>query len=289
VLDAQRAQSDNRSVIVSTRSIWAAYAFVAAAMLVTYSHVAPHELYHVSGHGLAGGLSRVLVYSNFPVALVAAPLALLAARRLGTTAAHATAVAAVVLCAVVVVPGVVDEADLDARWINVIPAAGVALALALDLRAPRARIVLDRATLVACVVLVVASATWIAAELGFHAGFGVFLAGSEWHGHPAVHLGHHHGLDGTMLAATGLVLLRLPPALAGRAYAALMTAYGLVNAAQDAWTEQVVKRGWSAHEIPNALHPAANGAWLAIVVVAALVLGVVEARRSEGRTPVAAR
>ena len=35
------------------------------------------------------------------------------------------------------VPGVVDQADLDARWINVVPALGVALAAALTLRAGR--------------------------------------------------------------------------------------------------------------------------------------------------------
>ena len=30
------------------------------------------------------------------------------------------------LCAVIVVPGVVDQGDLDAKWINVVPALGVA-------------------------------------------------------------------------------------------------------------------------------------------------------------------
>jgi hypothetical protein len=92
-----------------------------------------------------------------------------------------------------------------------------------------------------------------------------------------------------MLAATGLLLLRLPLSLAGRAYASLMIAYGLVNAAQDAWTEQVVKRGWAAHEIPNALHPALNGSWLAIVVLAAAVLAVVETQRAAGHAPLVAR
>jgi hypothetical protein len=276
-------------MIVSTRWIWAAYAAVAAAMLVTYSRVDAHELYNVSGHGLAGGLSRVLVFSNFPVALVAAALGLLAAARIGTRVARVLAVTAAALCAVIVVPGVVDQGDLDARWINVVPAAGVLIALALDLRAPRGRIRIGRGTLAACFALGLASLVWIAAELGFHAGFGVFLAGVEWHGHAAVHLGHHHGLDGTMLAATGLLLLRLPLSLAGRAYASLMIAYGLVNAAQDAWTEQVVKRGWAAHEIPNALHPALNGSWLAIVVLAAAVLAVVETQRAAGHAPLVAR
>src|SRR5439155_334056 len=83
-----------------------AYGAVAVAMFVTYSTVDPEQLYHVSGHGFAGGLSRVLVYANFPVALVAAPLAVLGALRIGTRAAHTAAGASVALCAVVVVPGV---------------------------------------------------------------------------------------------------------------------------------------------------------------------------------------
>jgi hypothetical protein len=279
----------NRRVIVSTRWIWAAYGAVAAAMLVTYARVDAHELYNVSGHGLGGGLSRVLVFANFPVALVAAELGLLAAAGIGTRGARATAVTAAALCAVVVVPGVVEQSDLDARWINLVPAAGVALALVLELRAPRARIRVGRATLAACFALGLLSLVWIAAELGFHAGFGVYLAGTDWHGHAAVHLGHHHGLDGTMLAVTGLLLLRLPLALAGRAYASLMVAYGLVNGAQDAWTEQVVKRGWTTHEIPNALHPALNSSWLAIVALAALVLAVVETQRAAEHSPIVAR
>jgi hypothetical protein len=92
-----------------------------------------------------------------------------------------------------------------------------------------------------------------------------------------------------MLAATALVLLPASRALVGRIYAALMLAYGLVNAAQDAWTEQVVKRGWTTHAIPNALHPALNAPWAAIVVIAAVVLAVTETRRAGGRAPVAAR
>jgi hypothetical protein len=88
-----------------------------------------------------------------------------------------------------------------------------------------------------------------------------------------------------MLAATGLLLLRLARPLAGRAYAALMVAYGLVNAAQDAWTEQVVKRGWTGHEIPNALHPEPSAVWLAIVILAVVVLAVAETRRTEEHAP----
>jgi len=253
-------------VTISTRHVWAAYGAVAVAMFVTYSTVDPEQLYHVSGHGFVGGLSRVLVYANFPVALVAAPLAVLGALRIGTRAAHTAAGASVALCAVVVVPGVVSQADLDAKWVNLLPALGVAVALALELLGGPGRLPVGRGTIAACAALGLASLVWMAAELGFHETFGVFLAGKIWHGHAAVHLGHHHGLDGTMLAATALVLRRVPRSLGGRAYLALMLAYGLVNAAQDAWTEQVVKRGWTAHAIPDALHPTVSLVWLVIVL-----------------------
>src|SRR5205823_2955820 len=172
---------------------------------------------------------------------------------------------------------------------NAVPALGVAVALALELRAGPALLRLGRGTIAACAALALLSLVWIAAELGFHQGFGVFLAGKVWHGHAAVHLGHHHGLDGTLLAATALVLRRLPRSVGGRAYLALMLAYGLVNAAQDAWTEQVVKRGWTTDAIPNALHPAANAAWLAIVLLALGFLAADAAAASGHGEPVASQ
>jgi hypothetical protein len=273
-------------VLVSTRAIWAAYGAVIASIVVTYARIEPAQLYHVSGSGLAGGVSRAIVYASFPLALVAAPLAVWAAARIATRAATALAGVAVALCAVVVVPGVVDEADLDARAVNLLPLAGVLIALCLDLAAPRQCLRVGRGVLIAIVCLALVSLVWLAAELGFHAGFGVFLAEESWHGHAAVHLGHHHGLDGTMLAATGLVLLGMPWRGA-RAYAALMAAYGVVNAFQDGWTEQVVKRDWTAHEIPSALHPSPNWSWVAILLLGAVFFTVAETRRpaAEGLRP----
>ena len=254
-----------------TRHVWAAYGAVAVAMLVTYSRIDPHRLYHVSGHGFVdGGLSRVLVYANFPVALVAALLGALAAGRIGSRAAGAACVA---LCAVVAVPGVVSQSNLDAKWVNAVPALGVALALALELKAGPQRIQIRVWSIAAVGLLGLLSLVWIAAELGFHETFGVFLAGQPRPGHPgpveaAVHLGHHHGLDGAMLASTALLLRKVPRGALGRAYVALMFAYGIVNCVQDAWTEQVVKRGWTNHTIPDALQPRANAVWLVIVMIA---------------------
>ena len=271
---------------VSTRAIWAAYGAVAVAMLVTYSRIDPARLYHVSGHGIHGGLSRVLVYSNFPVALVAALLGALAAARIG---ARVAGIVCVLLCFVVVVPGVVSQSNLDAKLVNAVPALGVALALVLELRAPPGRARVGWPELVAVALLGLLSLVWIAAELGFHETFGVFLAGQLRPGHPgplapAVHLGHHHGLDGAMLAATAILVRDLPRSFAGRAYVALMFAYGIVNCIQDAWTEQVVKRGWTGRTIPNALEPRLNAVWLVIVLIAAVTY-LVERRTSDEAPP----
>ena len=117
---------------------WAMWAVVLAMILVTYRRLDPDtraatdDLYHVSGNGLAGGLSRVLVELDFPIAIVAVLLALIAIDALPRRA-WLVAGPAIALCAVVAWPGVVDQDDLDARWVNVVPALGVGLALALTI------------------------------------------------------------------------------------------------------------------------------------------------------------
>ncbi len=57
---------------------WALFAVVTLAVLVTYSRLDTSELYNVTHGGLAGGMSRAIVLLNFPVALVAIALTLLA-------------------------------------------------------------------------------------------------------------------------------------------------------------------------------------------------------------------
>jgi hypothetical protein len=86
--------------------------------------------------------------------------------------------------------------------------------------------------------------------------------------HPAVHHGHHHGLDGALLVLTALLLSRLLPAVRARGlrgllggYLALMLCYGAGNIASDFWLEQVVKRGWTLWEIPDVTTPKASVTW----------------------------
>jgi hypothetical protein len=255
-----------------------------AAVLLTYSWVDPGETYHVSREGLGGGLSRALTLVNFPIALVAIALALIAVAALSPTAWWAAA-PAIALCATM--PWFVDQDDLDARWVNAIPALGVAIALALTVAATRragARLAprqpWDEWRLVAAVLVVLVSLPWITAELGFHFPGDVFMGeepGLEGDGTTiaAVHLGHHHGTDGALLVLTALLLSRVEIERRGLriatfAYLGTMLAYGAVNFVQDAWNEQVVKRGWTDEGIPSALLPGLEPIWAVVVAFAVL-------------------
>ena len=181
----------------------------------------------------------------------------------------------------------VDQNDLDARWVNALPALGVVLALSLTVAA--ARVVGTsfapwcaggRARVVVATVILVLSLPWIAAELGFHLPGDVFLGEEPYPENDgrviaAVHLGHHHGGDGALLVLTALLLsrVRIAPGVLRvilTSYLGTMLAYGAVNFAQDLWREQVVKRGWTEVDIPSALVPGARPIWLVIVVLAAL-------------------
>ena len=100
-------------------------------------------------------------------------------------------------------------------------------------------------------------------------------------GHPnlrAVHLGHHHGLDGALLALSALALSRVVgqarPQLLRAAlgfYVALMLVYGLAIALEDFWLEQLVKRGTTSLRIPSMTVPEASWAWAAILAAALLI------------------
>lgn len=268
---------------------WAIWVVVTAAVLVTYSWVDPAETYHVSREGFAGGLSRSLTLINFPIALVAIALVLIAMAALPAAAWWAAA-PAIALCATI--PWFVDQDDLDARWVNAIPALGVAIALALTVVAARRvgtafapRRPWDGWRLALAVVVILVSLPWIAAELGFHFPGDIFMGeelGREKDGTliTAVHLGHHHGTDGAVLVLTALLLTRVgiergALRIVAFSYLGLMLAYGGVNFLQDAWNEQIVKRGWTDAGIPSALLPGLKPIWLVVIglaIVATFVL-----------------
>jgi hypothetical protein len=253
-----------------------------AAVIATYSRFPAAELYRVHHSGLAAGFGRELVALNFPFALIGIALVGLAWPRLHVPLRIA-GVAAIALCAVVYFA--VDQANLDAKPLNAVPALGLALAVALvlvvgvsDARQVRG----DRLRIALAAVLLFFCAPLIAAELGF------FLDGVPFLGwffetgrltsqpgvaglHHAVHHGQHHGWEATMLSLTALAFSRLPRPRVLDAYLALMLAYGVGNLVNDDWLEQVVKRGWTSHEVPSILTPAANWGWAAVLLGTALI------------------
>ncbi len=103
-----------------------------------------------------------------------------------------------------------------------------------------------------------ASLPWILASVGVFVSdvpvlSGIFLGRQDFQGHPAVHLGAHHGWDGWLfvtLALAGSALLDGRSRVSGRLTRALVVAgcvlmfcYGVVAGAEDFVNEQLLKRG----------------------------------------------
>ena len=277
-------------------AVWIFFGVVAVAVWITYARLPVGELYNVSDNGVAAGAGRALVFLNYPTALVAIAVLALVAERLPGRLALVAALGAA-LCAVVFWPGVVEQSDLDAKPVNALPALGVLIALVLtSVALARGGIGASRpfggawdvVRAVLAALLILGSLPWISAELGFYLDdvpvFGSLFMSGELRpepGHPeltAVHLGHHHGGDGTLLALSALALSRNVGAVATGAlraafgvYVALMLAYGLANAVQDFWLEQIVKRGTTSLRIPSMIVPEASWAWAALIAAALLI------------------
>jgi hypothetical protein len=273
-----------RRVPWEVRAVLALIVLDGLAVIATYSRFPSSELYRFHhGDTLAGGFGRELVALNFPFALVGIALVGLAWPRLHGLF-RAAGIVAIALCAVVYFA--VDQSNLDAKPLNAAPALGLALAVALALavgvpsvpRSTRG----DRVRIGLAVLLVFFCSPLIAAELGFFLDgvpvLGWFYETGKLTTQPgisalshAVHHGQHHGWQATMLALTALAFSRLPRPRALDAYLALMLAYGIGNLVNDDWLEQVVKRGWTNHEVPDLLTPAANWGWAAVLVGALVV------------------
>lgn len=298
-----------RPGLAEVLTVWILFGVVALEVWVTYARLPARELYNVGGSGFDGGAGRALVLLNFPLALVAVALLAVVSDRLRGRLAL-VALAAAILCVIVVVPGVVDQDDLDAKAANALPALGVLIAVVLTgLALARGGIGASRpfgggwdvARAALAVAIVLASIPWIAAELGFYLSDApvlrsIFMSGQvrPEPGHPdirAVHLGHHHGMDGALLALSALALSRVVPQIRGRLrlalgfYVALMFVYGLANALQDFWLEQLVKRGTTSLKIPSMIVPTLSWAWLAILVAALVIQFAAWRVGSLGRPP----
>jgi hypothetical protein len=270
-------------------AIWTLLAVVALEIVVTYWRIPARELYHVHRHGLANALSRAAAFLNFPAAAIAIATLPSSCERRPRRWRAVVATAALVLCCFTFAPGVVRQSNLDARPINAVAAAGLLLAVLLGLGRPRPwrRLPGDRLRLGFAAILFLVALPWLAADLGFSYGgvpvLGQVFQTSELRAqphvaglHPAVHLGHHHGVDGVLMAVAGILVLRVPMRrpwlrVAARAYAAFLVAWGIANVVNDAWLEQVVKRGWTTTEVPGVLSLHWNWTWTAVVLGAAAV------------------
>ena len=278
-------------------AVWTGFGLVALAILVTYARLPLDELYNVSGTGFEAGAGRVLVFAGYPTALVSIAVLAVVVDRLRARWVSVVAVVAAILCVTVAWPGVVEQSDLDAKPANALAAVGTLIALVLTILAlSRGGIGYRRpfgggwdiARLVLAIIVVLAAIPWIAAGLGFYLddvpGLGsVFLTGvlRPEPGHPtltAVHLGHHHGFDGTLLALAAIALSRTVFMLRSgylrtgyRFYVSLMLVYGLANALQDFWLEQIVKRGTTSLEIPTLTVPEASASWAAMLVATLII------------------
>ncbi|WP_114795040.1 hypothetical protein [Gaiella occulta] len=292
--------------------MWAVMLAVGVEVLVTYTRIPVRELYHVRSGGIAAGAGRTLAFVGFPVGLAAAAILAIVADRAGRRATAFAAAAGAALAVAIVWPGALDESGLDTPPARALAALGVALTLGLTIVAaargglgPLGREPGDRVRLAGAAALVVVALPWLAADLGlaldrvpvlgwiFQTDVLARQPGRPGL-HPAVHDGHHHGMDGVLLALSALLLSRAVPHLRHRrlraclgVYLAFLLVYGTANAVQDAWLEQVVKRGWSTTELPMMLVPSARPAWIVIVVLTSAV--VAAGSRLPASAPSAAR
>jgi hypothetical protein len=256
---------------------WALVAVFAVTTFVTYTRVPPQDLYNVSREGVAGGASRLLVYLNFPVAFVAIGILLVCLELLRKRRVRVLGFVGIALCAVAAVPGVLDQDDLDARAVNVVPALGVVVAAALTVvytREPAwawARPA-GRLRVAVAVVFGLIAIPWLFAETGFYAP-GPIMSQEIPPGETerAVHLGGHHGLYGVIMVLSALLLSRVARRNITSLLLALLFAYGGTLAAEDFWHEQVQKRGTSDWTFPSALSPGLKWVWLGVVLAAAAV------------------
>jgi hypothetical protein len=286
-------------------ALWATLAVLCALAWITYARLPAREFYNVTGTGVRAGASRMLVLLGWPISIIAIALLAVAVDRLladdtlGRGVRRVVVVCAWVsfgLCLTIVWPGVVNQDDLDAKPSNALAAIGVGLALALTLwalarngvgRSP-GLVVGDHAAAALVAILLVAGIPWLFAHVGVYVGDvpglrAIFMSKTiiPEAGHPhlhAVHLGNHEGLDGILIVATALALsrqlglmrpTRLRTVLSG--YLAVALCYGLGVAIQDAWHEQLVKRGWLHTQFPNVIRPELTPAWGGLVVCAVLV------------------
>ena len=288
-------------------AVWALFGLDAATILVINARA--RELQPEQSGVHAGFGTRPLgIFLMHPVAPAAVPLALLTGARLPrdhvASASRLSAFAAIGAATLVMIPANRRQerpsASLAGATALVTFAAGVTSA-AMNARgsggfAPWQRG--DRARLALGLGLAGVSLPWLLADAGIYVGdvplIGrLFLSRDRLPaGAPdaAVHLGHHHGLDGALLVWTALALSRQLGSVRTRSIhdplaiiLAVALVYGLGRAAEDAWYEQIVKRGWMDIRLPDLVKDGRLvgwRSWLGVVAISAVL-----ARRWMGPRP----
>jgi hypothetical protein len=300
------------------RALWIVWGVVAALVWITYARLPASDFYNVTGTGFTAGAARVLVLLGWPISLAAPALMAVAASRLlgsplGTSERRtlvAAAILSLALCVTIAWPGVITQANLDAKPSNALAAVGVGIAVAITAVAlrrcgigPRRPLSTgDWVGIVLIALMGIASLPWIFANVGIYVGdvpglSHVFMSKKilPEPGHPhlhAVHLGNHEGLDGWLLAATALGLRRALPGMRATRlrtvlslYLALLLGYGLMVAANDFWHEQLIKRGTTSYGLPDVITPSLSGGWAFLLALAAILYVLAFRVRSAGKVP----
>lgn len=211
--------------------LWVLLAVVATEIFATYTRVPAAELYYVTGSGIGLAARQVLLFVGFPAGLIAVLLAGVSADRSSPRMALLIT-AGIATAAITAVAGTgVDEVDADVRTISILAVAGVAIAAALGVAtaargglAPLRRLPGDRLRVIAALALALLAIPWMLADIGFAVdqvpGLNRVFISEAIRPNPgrplpfsAVHDGHHHGMDGIVLAWSALLGSRLLPGL----------------------------------------------------------------------------
>ena len=298
--------------------MWVVIIFYSIPLFVVNAILPSSERYGISEEGFLAGFYRLILWLNFPVAVLSLlcnfiVLDIWLDKRkeeghLRSFYGHkiwpVLTVLSSFLCLIVVFPGVLDDKNLQFDLVHLLPATGVLLSLIgffsvfnllsdpeKKTSSPFEKIVGSKQKAnwpigIGLVLALLLSLPWIFADLGIYIG-DIPLLGKAWMSREptphrewlaAVHLGHHHGMDGLFLLFFALLIgkdlsdLALSSLRLSLSFCcALLVPYGFWALFSDFWEEQIWKRGVTDLCFDNALTPQVNLYWLGFLVVALLV------------------
>jgi hypothetical protein len=287
---------ERRSGIAEVLLIWAFLLVAAVGVATTYARTPVGQLYHTTLGGIPGGAAATVAFFSFPVGLAVIATLPIVLGRTRRDLLLACLTGAAILVAFVLWPGSLEESGIEVTPTRAVMAAGGLAGLGLSLAAWRShgsarlgRERGDRLRIAVAAALFFVGLPWIAADFGQSFDYvpglrAIFLTDvvPGGHGLQAVHPGHHHGLDGVLLVWIALLVSRTLVHLAHdwvrrllTVYLGFLLVYGMGNALQDFWTEQVVKRGLTAHQIPMFLAPSLSVPWVVMALLTPVAAWVV--------------